>query len=84
MNKKVKHLLIQAVAIMDERGKGIDGGASRALWQREWDEMRLNIMKAQELLDKQESMALLQDPVVLNAGPIKPIRRNMPPPIKWH
>ena len=66
--REVSDLLSDALILMDTRGRGIDGGSSRVLWEREWEELRLNIFNALqlELAINRKIQSLLQEPVELD------------------
>lgn len=54
MNKGIKWMLTEALAIMDEKGKRDAMGTSRMLWDKDWQTLRQRIYCAFELAEQED------------------------------
>ncbi len=59
---EIQKLLAHAIATMDESGRRNQEGNSYMLWEAYWDELRLDVFKAKELVRELEDTTLSQTP----------------------
>jgi len=53
---EVRDLLVDAIVIMDESGRKNPEGNSTMLWERQWNDLRMNLFRAIERIDLVLSM----------------------------
>ena len=56
----MRGLLVYALAIMDEKGKGTPKN-SRTLWEKDWQNLRLTLVGLVNLIDRARDKEILND-----------------------
>jgi len=57
--KVYRELAVQAIAIMDERGRRNEGDNSRLLWNNEWESLRTRLFEVVQRIDSKKERGSL-------------------------